>query len=362
MHDEPTGDGAGRDVDQADHIGYGGCPMQNSLSAREIHARYPAIDGHADSIWRYLADPEGFFGDGRIGHLDSRRLRETGQNVQIMAVYTPPEQADLAALQYALDFLHAINAVLDSPSNAALRPPYRRILTPSDLRAACAPGAYGFLLFIEGASPLRGNLKNLDAFHRLGIRGITITHNHDNEAALGCFAEGAGRGLSPFGRELVGEMNRRGMVIDLAHSNEDLFWETLALARKPVIDSHTGLRAFWDHPRNLRDEQLDAVRKNGGVVCIDYLPDHLLARQEPKPRMQIEQVVRVIEHAAGRMGIDHVGLGADWDGFEETVEGLEDCAQLPRLTEALLRSGMPEADVAKVLGGNMLRALCAAME
>jgi membrane dipeptidase len=329
--------------------------------AREIHAGNPAIDGHADSLWRYLAEPEGFFGDKRLGHLDSRRLRETGQNVQVMAIYTPPEQVDLAALQYALDFLYAINAALDSPSNAGLRPPYRRILSPDDLREACRPGSFGILIFIEGASPFRGNMKNLDLFHRLGVRGITITHNHDNEAARGCFADGDGRGLTDFGRAMVREMNRRGIVIDLAHSNEEVFWDALSLSRKPVIDSHTGLRAFWDHPRNLRDAQLDGIRENGGVVCIDYLPDHLVSRPEPKPRVGIDQVVRVIEHAVARTGIDHVGLGADWDGFEETVEGLEDCAQLPRLTEALLGAGFTEADVAKVLGGNMLRALSAAM-
>ncbi len=343
--------------------------MRNSPSGQEIparalqiHGRFPVIDGHADSIWRYLDDPEGFFGEKRLGHLDSRRLRETGQNVQVMAIYTPPEQADLAALQYALDVLHAINAALDSPSNAQLTPPWRRILGASDLGSACAPGSFGFLLFIEGASPLRGSMKNLDLFHRLGIRGITITHNHDNEAARGCFAEGPGRGLTAFGREMVVEMNRRGMVVDLAHSNEDVFWETLAIARKPVIDSHTGLRSFWDHPRNLRDSQLDAIRENGGVVCIDFLPDHLVARPEPKSPVQIGQLVSVIEHAAARMGIDHVGLGSDWDGFEETLEGLEDCAKLPRLTQALLEAGFAEPDVAKVLGGNMLRALSAAME
>lgn len=336
----------------------------NTSSSRvlKLHRRAAIIDGHADSICRYLSDPDGFFGDKRQGHLDSRRLRETGQNVQIMAVYTPPEQQDLAALQYALDFLHAINAVLDSPSNARLRPPYRRILSAGDMADACRPGAFGFLLFLEGASPLRGNMKNLDLFHRLGIRGITLTHNHDNEAARGCFAEGEGRGLTPFGKELVREMDRRGITIDLAHSNESTFWDTMALARRPVIDSHTGLRAFWDHPRNLRDDQLDAIARTGGVVCIDFIPDHLAGpRAEPKKRVGIDQVVRVISHAVERVGINHVGLGADWDGFEETIEGLEDCAQLPRLTEALLTAGFAEGDVAKILGGNLLRALSADM-
>jgi membrane dipeptidase len=335
--------------------------MGTALNAREIHARHPVIDGHADSILRYLDKPEGFFADERKGHLDSKRLRETGQNVQIMALYTPPDRAGLEALQYALDFIHAFNAILDSPLNADLVPPYAHIRTPKDLSAACAPGAFGFLLFMEGASPLRGSLKNLDLFRRLGVRGITLTHNHDNEAARGCFAEGKGRGLTEFGRALVKEMNARGIAIDLAHSNEDVFWETMELARKPVIDSHTGLRRFWDHPRNLSDAQATAISRSGGVVCIDFLPDHLATRADPEVPVGIDQVVRVIEHAAQVAGIDHVGLGADWDGFEGPIVGLEDCAQLPRLTEALIAAGFAEADIAKVLGGNLQRALSAAM-
>ena len=330
------------------------------MNARDIHSRHPVIDGHADSMCRYLADPDGFFGDGRVGHLDSQRLRETGQNVQIMAIYTPPEQADLAALQYALDFLRAINAVLDSPLNSSLNPPWRRILTAATLKDACRPGSHGLLIFIEGASPLRGSMKNLELFQRLGVRGITITHNHDNEAAGGCFAKG--NGLTSFGRDLVREMDARGMAIDLAHSNEGTFWDTLAIARRPLIDSHTGLRAFWDHPRNLGDEQCEAIGNNGGVVCIDFVPDHLLARAEPKAPVGVDQVVRVIDRAVERAGIDHVGLGADWDGFEEPVEGLEDCSKLPRLTEALIGAGYAEADIAKILGGNLLRALCSVLE
>jgi membrane dipeptidase len=336
--------------------------MDTASAIMSIHKRAAIIDGHADTVWRYLDDAEGFFGDKREGHLDGRRLRETEQNVQIMAIYTPPDRTDLSALQFALDFIHSYNAILESPANAALRPPYRRILSERDLLAACQPGAYGFILFMEGASPLRGNMKNLDLFQRLGVRGITLTHNHDNEAARGCFAEGTGRGLTAFGRELVAEMDRRGICIDLAHSNEDAFWDTMAIARRPVIDSHTGVRAFARSPRNLSDEQLDAIARTGGVVCIDYLPEHLLdPRPEPKTPMGIDQVVRVISHVVERAGIDHVGLGADWDGFEETIVGLEDCAQLPRLTGALLDAGLTEADVVKILGANMQRALGACM-
>ncbi len=319
---------------------------------------FPVIDGHADTISRYLEDPMGFYGTARAGHLDSRRLRETGQNVQVMAIYTPPAHQDGDAFRYARDFIRAFDAVLDSKENAALDPPYRRVLTAADLRAACVPGSYGMLLFMEGASPLRGDLANLDLFFRLGVRGITITHNHDNEAARGCLAEGEGRGFTGFGRDLVHAMNARGMVVDLAHANPDVFWDTVEIAQGPLIDSHTGLREFWDHPRNLDDAQLAALAESGGVACIDFLPDHLATRAAPKAPVGIDKVVRVIRYAVDRAGIDAVGLGSDWDGFGETIEGLEDCAKLPRLAEAMAAEGFDDAEIAKVFGGNLLRAFC----
>ncbi len=335
--------------------------MDSMLKAREIHARSAVIDAHADTFGRYLDAPDGFFGAGREGHLDSRRMREIGQNVQVMAIYTPPEKTGPAALEYGRAFLRAIDKVFDSPLNLRLTPPYRRILTAADLDEACRPGCFGFLLFIEGASPLCGSRDNLELFHRMGIRGITVTHNHDNEAARGCFAEGPDSGLTAFGREMVTAMFDLGMTVDLAHSNERVFWDVMSIARRPVIDSHTGLRSFWDHPRNLRDEQVKAVAGTGGVVCIDFVPDHLCLRAEPKKPVGIGQVVRVITRTVEIAGVAHVGLGADWDGFEETVEGLEDCAKLPRLTAALLDAGYAEADAAMILGGNLQRALTGAM-
>jgi membrane dipeptidase len=323
--------------------------------------KFPVIDGHADTIGRYLEDPAGFFAAAQSGHLDSRRLRETGQNVQVMAIYTPPPQQDGDALRYARDFIRAYDAVLDSRANAELDPPYRRILTAADLRAACRPGSFGFLLFMEGASPLRGDLENLELFFDLGVRGITITHNHDNEAARGCLAEGQGKGLTAFGRQLVRAMEARGMVVDVAHANEDAFWDTIEIARGPLVDSHTGLRKFWDHPRNLGDSQLAALAKGGGVACIDFFPDHLATRAEPKAPVGIDRVVHVIRYAAERAGIDSVGLGSDWDGFGETIEGLEDCSRLPRLGEAMAADGFRDEEIAKVFGGNLLRVFCSVL-
>jgi membrane dipeptidase len=326
--------------------------------------RHAAIDGHADTIERYLADPSGFFGTGRLGHLDSARLRETGQNVQVMAVFTPPDRTGDAAHDYALDFIRAYEAVLDAEGNRTLDPPWQRILGRADLNRACRPGGYGFLLFMEGASPLRGSLDDLDRFFALGVRGLTITHNHDNEAARGCFAEGPDAGLTAFGRELVPALEARGMAIDLAHANDTTIRDTLAIARKPVIDSHTGLRAFHGsshvqlRARALGDDAARAIAATGGVVCIDFLPDHLKGPREAGRRVGLDDLVEVIAHAVDVAGVDGVGLGSDWDGFGgDPVEGLEDASCLPALVAALDAAGFPDDAVAKILGGNLRRAL-----
>jgi membrane dipeptidase len=326
--------------------------------------RHVAIDGHADTIERYLTDPSGFFGTARQGHLDSARLRETGQNVQMMAVYTPSEHTGEAAERYALDFIRAYETILDAEENRALEPPFARILGRADLERVCRPGGFGFLLCMEGASPLRGRLEILDRFFALGVRLLTLTHNHDNEAARGCFAEGPDAGLAPFGRDLVPALEERGMVIDVAHANDATIRDTLAIARRPLIDSHTGLRAFHRcspaplRARALADEDARAIAATGGVVCIDFLPDHLKGPAEPGRRVGLRDVVEVIAHAVGVAGIDGVGLGSDWDGFGgELVEGLEDASHLPSLIAALEEGGFDDDAVAKIVGGNLRRVL-----
>ncbi len=339
------------------------------MDGRAFLRRHPAIDGHADTLQRVLAEPAVFFAESGGGHLDSRRLRSAGQRVQVMAVYTPPEHTDLAALQYMLDMVHAFYAILDSSLNAALDPPWRPVLDRASLDAACAPGAHGLALFVEGASPLRRSLANLDIAFRLGVRGLTITHNRDNEAARGCFAEGGGRGLTAFGRDLVQAMQQLGMVVDLAHGNDQTIEDALSLARRPVIDSHTGLRSMLagTHPRlqarALSDDLARGIAATGGVVCIDYLADHLVARGDPPRAVTLEDVADVVAHAVEVAGIDHVGLGSDWDGFggADTVQGLEDCSRLPALIESLAADGFTDGELAKIAGGNLRRAISKAL-
>jgi membrane dipeptidase len=325
----------------------------------------PVIDAHADTIGRFLKDPDAFHRRGREGHLDGPRMAEAGVNLQVMAVYTPPERSGAAAMQYALDFIAAIQAVLDSPANHALANPFRLVRSARDLQTVCKPGRRGFLVFIEGATPLMGRIENLDLFHGHGVRGLTLTHNHDNEAGGGCFAEGSARGLTPFGRELVPALEAAGMTVDLAHANEALFWDVLSLARRPLIDSHTGLRSFLQgaHPRLLEralsDEQAAAVAAGGGVVCVDFVPEHLGRPEEHGGRIGLAEIAAVIERMVELAGIDHVGLGSDWDGFPGAVSGLEDVTGLAGLRAALLAGGFSTTDVEKIFGRNLERVFAA---
>ncbi len=147
------------------------------------------------------------------------------------------------------------------------------------------------------------------------------------------------------------------MVVDLAHSNERAFWDVMSIAKRPVIDSHTGFRRFWNHPRNLDDAQLDAIARSGGVVCIDFVPDHIKDRPDRGVPVAIADVVEVISYAVERVGAEHVGLGADWDGFDETISGLEDVTGVPRLAPALAEKGLEDGEIALVMGGSLRRLL-----
>ncbi len=327
------------------------------MDIKKVHKHHPIIDGHADTFLHYRERPLDFFSGKDRLHLDHQGLQKAQQNLQIMAIYTPGKHTDLEGLQFALNLLSVYYQALHSKENSLLERPYRGVHTKAHLDKVCKPGNYGFLLFMEGATPLRGNIQNLRIFYELGIRGITLTHNFDNEAAKGCFAEGKNRGLTKFGKELVREMENIGMAVDLAHSNEDTFWDVIRIAKKPVLDSHTGLRTIRDFPRNITDEQVKAIANTGGVVCISFLPDQLKPGIMEEGKAEISDVVRNILHAAEIGGIDHVGLGSDWDGFDGAVSGLEGPDKLPSLTKALFDAGLSEEEAAKVLGGNMYRLL-----
>jgi membrane dipeptidase len=273
--------------------------------------------------------------------------------------------------------------------------------TSADVRRIVASGRVAGILAIEGGHAIEEDLALLRVFHELGVRYLTLTWNNPISWAWPARAKGADAGLSPFGREVVREMNRLGMLVDLSHASEKTFYDALETASVPVLCSHSCARAICDHPRNLRDEQLRALARNGGVVGVNFYSGFLSRpfveskrglderddaeraelrerhRDDPArmdaelrrvsraydaaegalPRPPLAVLLDHVEHIARVAGVDHVGLGSDFDGVGALPEGIDDCEDLPLVTEGLLARGFPEGDVRKILGENFLRVL-----
>ncbi|MHB0879087.1 MAG: dipeptidase, partial [Anaerolineae bacterium] len=209
------------------------------------------------------------------------------------------------------------------------------------------------LLALESSDALEGELGVLRMLHRLGVRSLSLTHNARNRAADGIFEAGTGGGLSRFGREVLAEANHLGMLIDIAHLAPAGIAEVLAAGEAPVIASHSNCHAVWPHPRNLDDAQLEALARRGGVICITYVDKFLTAE-----RPTLAHVLAHIDHAVAVVGVEHVGIGSDYDGFVGPRPiGLEDVTRLPNLTAALLDRGYAPDAVRAVLGGNLLRVI-----
>jgi membrane dipeptidase len=327
--------------------------------ALELLRRHPVIDGHADTFLELKGHEEAFFGplnpDER--HIDVGRMAEVGHNVQVQALFTKEQCQDADALQFGLEFAVRFRRALESEANRSLSSPINLILTRRDLDRALEPGNLGFLFFMEGLTPIRDRLENVEAFFRLGLRGMTLTHNHGNAVTDGAGVDNP-RGLTQFGREVVRLMEELGITMDFAHCGEPGFWDAIRMAHKPVINSHTGLRAFKDIPRNFSDDMCKAVADTGGVICLAYIPFFSGAGKDDQQPATLDTLVRVFDYLMDLVGPDHVGLGSDWDGFGEPYfEGLRHIGDEPNLIAALMSAGYDEESLAKIMGGNMRRVL-----
>lgn len=327
--------------------------MHGSERARELHRRYPAIDLHADSLmWaRFVGydfkqrhrPPLPLASIG--GHVDLPRMREGGLGAQFLGLVSIPvaesRPADVAEEQ--LDLLHAL--VASTPDVALVR-------TASELEACRERGALGLLAGIEGAHVLQGSVARLKHLADRGARYLGLVHFSSNEAAFPAYGWGTapGSGLTAFGRDLIRTCEDLDVLVDLAHLNRKGFMDACALARRALIVSHTGVCGGSMHWRNIDDEQLHAVADTGGVVGIIFVPRYLGGSG-------LSDVVRHIRHVIDVAGEDVAALGSDWDGFVIPTPELRDAAHLPLLTDALLESGLTEAQVAKVLRLNVLRVL-----
>jgi membrane dipeptidase len=355
-------------------------------------SRFPLIDGHNDLPWeireRYALDPAAAGLTGRVAdtHTDIPRLVEGGVGGQFWSVYVPATLAGDAAVTAVLEQVDLVYRMI-----AAYQDRFGLALTADDVTAAFGAGKIASLLGAEGGHCINNSLGVLRSLYALGVRYLTLTHNDNVGWADSATDEPDCGGLSDFGREVVAEMQRLGMLVDLSHVAVSTMNHALDVARAPVIFSHSSARALTDNPRNVPDEVLTRLAVNGGVCmvafvpffvsqeCTDWLaglkafaaargldPDNLAdvfgllpewGKGKPMPVATLTQVADHIEHVREVAGIGHVGIGADYDGTPALPQGLHDVSRYPALFHELQRRRWSEADLKGLAGANILRTL-----
>ena len=362
-------------------------PPPVSERARKIHESGLLFDGHNDLPWRLRESGDVTFAKIDIanrlpdGHTDIPRLRLGGVKAQFWSVYVPGTQRDPA--RTVTDQIDLVHRMIERYPDV-----FELALSADDVERIAAKGKIASLIGIEGGVAIEGDLAQLRAFARLGARYMTLTHNETLDWADAATDAPKHDGLTPFGERVVKEMNRLGMLVDISHVSPATMADALRVSKAPIIASHSNAFAVAPHARNVPDDVLDGIKKNGGVVMINFAsgfvsPESakaiMVARKELRekhkdgesfakamkvwyddhkdlPRGTISDVADHIDHIKKRIGIDHIGLGADFDGVTSLPVGLEDVSTYPRLTDELLRRGYSESDIHKILGGNVLRA------
>ncbi len=279
--------------------------------------------------------------------LDIKRLLEAGKRVQFFAAFADP-------IAYRNDTLVRVLAILDEVYRAQENYSERFSICTGceDINHALKTGKVAAILSIEGGECLNGELSVLRQLYRLGVRSMLLTWNYRNQLADGA-EEQYGNGLSRFGRQVVAEMNRLGMIVDVSHLCDASLTDVLDISTMPVIASHSNARAICDNMRNLTDAQLLEIKKSGGVVGINFYT-YFLNNTE---KATIEDVVRHIEHICSITGEDHIGIGADYDGIECTPKGLEGAQYIPALLERLAQLNYSSRLIEKIAGLNFMRVM-----
>ena len=328
----------------------------------------PLFDGHNDLPWaiRNEANSDVNAYDLRAtvpGHTDIERLRRGMIGVQFWSVYIPSSSVETGAAKMQLEQIDIAKQVFAKYPDV-----FEEATTPDAALAAFGAGRVASVMGMEGGHAIENSLGALRAFFEMGARYMTLTHSANTDWADAGTDEPRHDGLTEFGREVVREMNRLGMLVDLSHTAPATMNDVLDIAEAPVIFSHSSTRALVDHPRNVPDDVLRRLPANGGVVMVTFVPSFINAevkafselpaeqrqgRQEP--RATLSDVADHIEHVRDVAGIDHVGIGGDFDGITSVPVGLEDVSTYPALFAELSRRGWSEIDLRKLAGDNLLR-------
>jgi membrane dipeptidase len=364
-------------------------------AARDLLTRYPVIDGHNDLPWALREagslDPARTDIAGRVEftHTDLPRLAEGGVGGQFWSVFVPADLQGDAAVATTIEQIDLVRQLIRRyPAALELA------LTGADAEQIMAAGKVACLIGAEGGHSIASSLPVLRALYQLGVRYLTLTHNLNVPWADSATDEPAAGGLTAFGREVVREMQRLGMLVDLSHVAASTMADALDTAEAPVIFSHSSARAICDHPRNVPDGILARLPDNGGVCMVTFVPafvsqacrdwqlglDRELASrgvdpadsaarqsvredwaaEHPRPSATVSDVADHVDHVRAVAGVDHVGLGGDYDGVDRLPDGLEDVSCYPALIAELADRDWSEADLAKLTSGNILRVLHAA--
>jgi len=366
-----------------------GCPSRSAtaVSDLDVHRHAIVVDTHSDCTQRITYDGVDFAKPQADMQLDLPKMRAGGLDAQFFSIFVGPWQAKPDGFYAeALKQFEAVHALIRAnPETIA----WAR--TAADVRANAARGVISALFGVEGAHALlpggqRELLAHLRRFHELGARYMTLTWSIASPVGGSSGDDSDGQGLTDVGRAIIDEMHRLGMIVDLSHVSDPLFWDAIRYARKPVLASHSSSRALANVPRNMTDAMLKAVARNGGAVCVNFgsgfLDDRFFAAEEairarvrglhlaPReqwqavreatarlPPVPLARLIDHIDHIARVAGVDHVCLGSDFDGVAATPAGLEDASKLPAVTVELRKRGYTPGEVEKILGGNTLRVL-----
>jgi membrane dipeptidase len=333
------------------------------MDAVEILKKHVVVEGHRDVYEQLYRTSVGE--PAPLRDAIAPRLIRDGIDVCVYAISGDSYSHSQNTGRYLETALENIDMFLEeAPRSEGM---ISMIRTKSDLPEQGRPGRIAFLLHFEGGRPLQGSIHQLRNFYRLGLRSMQLTWNFRNELGDGVWEKRTGGGLTRFGVEVIKEMNRLGMVVDLAHMNREGFFQALEAAEAPLIVSHANACAMLDNPRNLGDDQLKAIAAQGGLVGIFALPERVA-----KKDADVEDLLKHLDYMVEFMGIEHVALGLDFIKYDgprtlkdqhhplherHYVKGLEEVEDMPRLIDGLIRRGYSEQEIALILGGNYIRVL-----